>query len=383
MEGLLNFSAGSSVSMLCETLDKHFPGRGTSIANALMLGQGKIASAEQGYRLMQLAEIAKNDSVAYSYFTENPFDPLAWETKLQENFTFIKLFRDYLDEFGHRAVYEGDVMNPRWQEDPSYLLRIIADIIDSPGYQEMRINQRARNEQAMREINQTLSFVNRKVVKWMVDQAVKGSEKREMGKSELVRLGLPYRNVVLELGQRLVDARILNEQNDVFQCTMSELISILRGVWEGKELRTIVEDRKEQQRRWEAMVAPDIIVDESPQVSPSQVSISLDGNLVGIGIGAAAGKASGIARLINHPSEGQRLNVGDVLVAATTDPGWTPLFIKASAIIVESGGYLSHGAIVAREYGIPAVINVPNVMSKLKDGMQVLVDGDEGKVFVV
>ena len=131
------------------------------------------------------------------------------------------------------------------------------------------------------------------------------------------------------------------------------------------------------------MEVPDIIVDDAPQVAPSQVSIALDGNLVGIGIGAAAGKASGIARIINHPSEGQRLNVGDVLVAATTDPGWTPLFIKASAIIVESGGYLSHGAIVAREYGIPAVINVPNAMSMITDGMRVLVDGDEGKVFVV
>jgi Phosphoenolpyruvate synthase/pyruvate phosphate dikinase len=73
---------------------------------------------------------------------------------------------------------------------------------------------------------------------------------------------------------------------------------------------------------------------------------------MGIGIGAAAGKASGIARLIKHPNEGQKLNIGDVLVAPSTDPGWTPLFIKASAIIVESGGYLSHGAIVAREYGI-------------------------------
>jgi len=382
-DGLLNFSAGSSFSMLCGTLNKHFPGRGMALANALMLGQGKITSAEQGYRLMQLADSAKQDPVTYGYFMEKPFAPLAWETKLQKNASFRKSFQEFLNEFGHRAVYEGDIRNPRWKEDPSYLLKIIADLMDSPGYQEIRVKQKEHNKQARQEINQTLSFVNRKVVKWMVDQAVKGSEKREMGKSELVRLSSPYRNVLLELGQRLVDARILNEQIDVFQCTFTELISILREDWDGKELRTIVEDRIEQQKLWAAMEAPDIIIDDAPQVTPSQVSISLDGNVVGIGIGAAAGKASGIARLINHPSEGQRLNVGDVLVASTTDPGWTPLFIKASAIIVESGGYLSHGAIVAREYGIPAVINVPNAMNTITDGMQVLVDGDEGKVFVV
>jgi len=97
IEGLLNFSAGSSVSMLYETLNKHFPGRGTALANALMLGQGKITSAEQGYRLLQLAESARNDPVSYAYFSEKPFDPLVWETKLQENSAFKKSFRDFLD----------------------------------------------------------------------------------------------------------------------------------------------------------------------------------------------------------------------------------------------------------------------------------------------
>lgn len=96
----------------------------------------------------------------------------------------------------------------------------------------------------------------------------------------------------------------------------------------------------------------------------------------------AAGKASGTARLINHPGEGNRLQPGDVLVAPSADPGWTPLFLKAGAVVMETGGFLSHGAIVAREYGVPAVVNVPGVMRVIQDGRKVVVDGDEGKIFL-
>lgn len=99
------------------------------------------------------------------------------------------------------------------------------------------------------------------------------------------------------------------------------------------------------------------------------------------GIGVAAGRAAGRARLIRHPGENTRLQAGDVLVAPSTDPGWTPLFLRANALVMEVGGYLSHGAIVAREYGIPAVVNVPGVMKALKDGEHLTVDGDEGKVY--
>ena len=100
------------------------------------------------------------------------------------------------------------------------------------------------------------------------------------------------------------------------------------------------------------------------------------------GVGVASGRVTGTARLIRHPDEGGRLSPGEVLVAPSTDPGWTPLFLKAAALVMEAGGSLSHGAIVAREYGIPAVINVPGVMKVIKDGQTITVDGEEGKIFL-
>jgi pyruvate,water dikinase len=98
------------------------------------------------------------------------------------------------------------------------------------------------------------------------------------------------------------------------------------------------------------------------------------------GIGVSSGRATAVARTIRHPDEGRWLGLGEILVAPSTDPGWTPSFIRASAVVMETGGYLSHGAIVAREYGLPAVVNIPDILSHIKDGETLTVDGDAAKV---
>ncbi|TWH51846.1 pyruvate,water dikinase [Sporomusa sp. KB1] len=127
------------------------------------------------------------------------------------------------------------------------------------------------------------------------------------------------------------------------------------------------------------LIPPDSI--QGDKATRSQPAIIPSGNYLQ-GVGAAADKATGTARLINHPGEGNKLQPGEVLVTPSTDPGWTPLFLKACAVIMETGGYISHGAIIAREYGIPTVINVPGVMKAIQDGQIVTVDGDEGRVIL-
>ena len=143
-------------------------------------------------------------------------------------------------------------------------------------------------------------------------------------------------------------------------------------------MKTLVEDRKRTREELSELEPPDVIIDEVPQ--PQILHHKVQGGVLS-GIGVAAGSASGSARLIRHPGENGKLLAGDVLVAPSTDPGWTPLFLRAKALVMEVGGSLSHGAIVAREYGIPAVVNVPGVMKILKDGESLTVDGDEGKVY--
>lgn len=156
----------------------------------------------------------------------------------------------------------------------------------------------------------------------------------------------------------------------------------MEGLWDGKSLKALVTGRKERRSRLEQLSPPDVVEDESPGYAAMNApgGAAAPGALKGISV--ATGRATGTARLIFHPGQGGRLNTGEVLVAPSTDPGWTPLFLKASALVMETGGSLSHGAIVAREFGIPAVVNVPGIMNLLQDGQTVTVDGDEGKVFL-
>lgn len=129
----------------------------------------------------------------------------------------------------------------------------------------------------------------------------------------------------------------------------------------------------------EALSPPDLIFGDVPKFAESVTLTSVSAIT---GMGVAAGKAVGPARLIFHPDDGEILRDGDVLVAPSTDPGWTPLFLRASAIVMETGGFSSHGAIVAREYGVPAVVNVPGALKIIKDNQLITVDGDEGKVYL-
>jgi len=134
---------------------------------------------------------------------------------------------------------------------------------------------------------------------------------------------------------------------------------------------------------WLAETAPDLITEEPDgrmaESVPAMVSPPESGTWSGIAV--SPGAATGPARILYTPADAARLQAGDVLVAPSTDPGWTPLFLRVSAIVVETGGFLSHGAIVAREYGIPAVANIPGILNALRDGESITVDGSRGSVF--
>lgn len=371
--------AAADMSSLIKALEKYFPGRGKIRANALMAGGGDITSAQQGYRLVEMAEIAREDPAARRFFGDQPFSPRRWEEMLPEDSPFKQSLRSFLAEYGHRAVYELEIINPRWREDPGYLLEVVKDTMETADLAKIRARQRETAERAWREVNEKVPRRKQSAIKRMVDGALIGMAVREMAKSLLVKIGESNRIVFQEIACRLVARNVLVEAADIYHCSWSEIISILRGDWNGGGLDILVAERKERRQELEALSPPGFIVDEVPQYA--EIVIQSSGKVL-TGLGVAAGKASGVARLLGHPHQGEKLKTGDVLVAPTTDPGWTPLFLRASAIIVETGGAGSHGAIVAREYGIPAVVNISGAMKLIKDGQKVVVDGDVGKVFL-
>jgi pyruvate,water dikinase len=376
---LLCSSAVSSYMMLVSALEKHFPGKGNAMTNAIMAGCGDITSAQHGYRLLEVAEIAHNDAAARDFFAAKSFTPLLWEKDLPGNSLFRQSFRAFLTEYGHRGIYEAEVMNPRWREDPTYLLNIIRSTMDTADLNSIKAGQKEKADKAWQLIKQKLPLYHRLLVKGYLKQALKGAELREMAKSVYVKLYEPGRMIYLEIGRRLAERGILENQTDIYYCVLGEIFSIILRYWDGNGLAVLVAERKIRRKAMEAFSPPDLIIDDAPKFA-EPVTCNSGNELIGLGV--AAGRASGTAKLIYHPDNGEKLQAREVLVAPSTDPGWTPLFLRASAIVMETGGFLSHGAIVAREYGIPAVINIPGIMRMVKDSQLITVDGDEGREYL-
>ncbi len=376
----MSFVAAGDISQLVKALEKCFPGKGRAMANALMAGGAGITSAEHGYRLAEMAEIARGDAAARRFFSAKSFNPLLWEKELPEKSPLKQSLRNFLAEYGHRGVYEYDIINPRWREDPSYLLNVVRSTMETADLGKIKTRQKEKADEARREVNQRVPFYKRGLINSLLKQALKGVELRETAKSMLVKIQIyDMRLIFQEIGQRLAENGILAEPADIYHCAWSEILSILRGDCGGRGLDVLVAERKARRKEMEALSPPDLIIDDVPQFM--ETAAFSQGNALA-GMGVAAGKASGAARLIYHPDEGEKLQAGDVLVAPSTDPGWTPLFLRASAIVMETGGSISHGAIVAREYGIPAVVNIPGVLKMIKDSQRITVDGDEGKVYL-
>lgn len=362
-----------------KTLERYFPGKGQAMVNALMAGGGDITSAQHGYRLVEMAEVARGDTAARKFFSSENYNPLSWERELPQESPFKQSLRKFLAEYGHRGIYEMDIINPRWREDPTYLLNTIRSTLETADLSKIKAQQKERADEAWREVNRRIPSYRRGSIGKLLKQALKSAERKEMGKSFFVKIFESERILLQEIGRRLAVRGILSEPADIYHCACSEIFSILQGDWDGRELDVLVAERKARRKELEELSPPDFIVDEAPHFA-EPASCGPGNGLTGLGV--AAGRASGEAKLIYHPDEGEKLQAGDVLVAPSTDPGWTPLFLRASAIVMEAGSSLCHGSIVAREYGIPAVVNIPGVMKIIKDAQSITVDGDEGKVYL-
>jgi phosphohistidine swiveling domain-containing protein len=384
-----NMAAGFSSQVLTQVLARVLPGKGEALSAALMAGSGDVVSAEHGYRLFDLAAVATRDPAARVWLeTQSSQQPMRWRD-LPPSSAFRQAFAAFLDEFGHRGVYEAELANPRWNEDPSFLLAqirmLLADGVET--VESRRGMALARRRQAEAALDSLLLPV-RLIVGWLAGQTRHAAARREAGKSALIALAEPVRGLFLEFGRRMVAAGVLAESNDVFHLARADLEAFVRGEWDGVGAATLVAERRLLRVERLASSPPaDLIesvardalrVARSP-APPTRNAKRVTRNSLS-GVAASSGQATGPACILQHPSEAGRLRRGDVLVAPSTDPGWTPLFLRAAALVTEVGGYLSHGAIVAREFGIPAVVNVPDALTLIRDGEPVLVDGDSGQV---
>jgi pyruvate,water dikinase len=395
----LQGSGGAGLSMLAEQLDKSFPGEGHALAAALLAGGEPSVTAQQGYDLMALASLWQK---AFRKQSGIVCDAEALEACLQEaeGRAFRRAYGEFLERYGHRGVYETYFRNPRWREAPEYLDSLLAQLADADEA-ALRSRQHAALAEAMNRIRQGVPFWKRLFILHLAKVARQECNQREAARGALVAYMEPERQALLAAGRYLVRQGALAQETDVFQLMLSEVLRALQGDIPANGIRTRVEGRKRLFKQWSRETPPDLVVEppmgQSMEGQPFDADFRAHAGLVGHasndgntaeentmrryqGIPTGTGRARGRACVLRHPSEGHKLQSGDILVAHSTDPGWTPLFLRAGGLVVETGGYLSHGAIVAREFAIPAVVNLPGILETLKDGDMVEVDGRNGEV---
>ncbi|MGE4266825.1 MAG: PEP/pyruvate-binding domain-containing protein [Deferribacterales bacterium] len=337
-------SSGSVFVTLVPMLEKFCKGQGLQLTSALLAGLGGITSAEFGQRIKELAEV----------FETTEFDQ-----------KFAEMLRDY----GHRGVYEVDMYNPRFSEDASFIMDMVQQYAKNPP-KPMKNN----SEEAWAIVREKVPFYLHGIIKKMVKQAGEDGANREMAKSVFARFSAVMRRVVLESGRRLAADGVLADADDVWFLTFEEMSDILLNG--GREwVKNLTADRRTLYEYQKTLQTDDVYVEGGYDVPETET----DGSEMN-GMSVSCGRATGEACVILHPAEGGSMKSGGVLVAPSTDPSWTPLFVDAAALVLETGGFISHGAIVAREYGIPAIMNIKRATDIIKSGEILFVDGWNGTV---
>ncbi|MGY1823213.1 PEP/pyruvate-binding domain-containing protein [Geodermatophilus sp. SYSU D00079] len=342
-------------------------------------------TTEMDLQLWDLATAVRADAAAASALGGTPAAELAARCRAG---TLPPVLQDglqgFLDRYGHRAVAEIDLGVPRWSEDPTHVLGVLANYLrlDDPDRAPRRVFDRGAAE-AEAMVGTLTGRARRRgrlrgrAVGLALDRARQLAGIRELPKALIVLVLAQARRELLGVGADLAAAGRLADAEDV--CFL-DLREVAEGL-DGRDLRDLVASRRaghdrETRRRHVPRV---LLSDGTEPEARSGTALAADGALVGTP--ASAGTVTGTARVVLDPV-GAHLVPGEVLVAPSTDPGWTPLFLTAGALVMEMGGANSHGAVVAREYGIPAVVGLPEATSRFTTGQRLTVDGTRGRVTV-
>jgi pyruvate,water dikinase len=354
------------------------------LARILVTGLADNKTIETNHRIQELtARINRTAGLRRALLDGDPDSFLLTASQFEEGREFLREFNQFLDEYGHRSP-SYDLSLPAWGERPQLVLSLITTEIttpppNTPSPEKIHSTTHKPNKapEALSLIKQHLQR-NRKLTPlaplkyWTLQQVLQLTSRnislREDCQFHITKLWPITRRLLSQIGKRLSDRGVLETDDDVYFLQLEEVKQLLSGAHKGN-LCTIVANRKAEYSEFL----------RKPQISSRQFKDST-GRLKGIG--ASAGVVSGIARIILSSSDFHKLRSGEIIVAHTTNPAWTPLFAHASALVTDVGGVLSHGAIVAREYGIVAVMGVGKGTTVIQDGQQITVDGNEGLVYL-
>lgn len=392
--------ADTAAMVCCGALKYVLPRTGTgpedeTVQGTLLSGLEGIASARPIVELWKLSREIRGDAALRSLFAGAAAAEIVTRLASPEFAGFRERFDRYLEVWGFRYSQELMLTNPTPREDPLPVIRLLQRYAneDGRGPQEVSASQRVIREQVTDRISTRLTpqawlrwlpLSNAGRFRWVLRSAQGSILLRERARMKQALLYTRLRHVMLRIGEELAAPGHVDDREAVFQLEVDEVLALVDGTLAPERARESIRRRREEQQRFAGIEPPDSLVlargahwqpeHAAPVTARGRADPSLRGSC------ACGGTVEGIAAVVLDVRDADRVRAGDILVTRQTDPGWAAVFFLIKGLVIERGGMLSHGAIIAREYGIPAVVGVPEATLLIRTGDRLRVDGDRGVI---
>ncbi len=356
-------------------------------ADTLSLSVANNITSEMGLGLLDVADVIRPYPEVINYLKhvkdDNFLDELVMLDGGQETRDAIY---DYLNKYGMRCPGEIDLTRTRWSEKPITLVPMILSNIKNfePNASNRKFEQGLRvalkKEQELVDRLKQLPDGEQKAkeTKRMISRIRNFSGYREYPKYGMINRYFVYKQALLKEAEQLVQTGVIHKKEDIYYLTFEELREVVRT---NKLDYPIISTRKDEYNLYEKLTPPRVITSDGEIITGKYKRENLPAQAI-IGLPVSSGVIEGRARVILK-MEDANLEAGDILVTAFTDPSWTPLFVSIKGLVTEVGGLMTHGAVIAREYGLPAVVGVENATKRIKDGQRIRVHGTEGYIEIL
>ncbi|WP_098957006.1 rifamycin-inactivating phosphotransferase [Pseudonocardia sp. N23] len=340
-------------------------------------------TSEMGLALLDVADVVRAHPAAVAHLRAGGDDVLDRLSEVAGGEEVRDAIRGYLDEYGMRCVGEIDISRPRWSEQPAALVPVILGNVDTfaPGesrrrFDEGRRDAAAKEQELLARIRELPGGEQKTVeTKAMIDRLRTFIGYREYPKYGMVSRYFLYKNALLAEADRLVLDGVLDDREDAVHLRFQELHEVVRT---GRADRELIRRRREDQAFFRTLTPPRVLTSDGETVAGAYRREDLPAGALP-GLAVSAGTVEGRARVVLTMADAD-VEPGDILVTAYTDPSWSPLFVTIAGLVTEVGGLMTHGAVVAREYGLPAVVGVQDATRLVKDGQRIRVNGTSGHV---
>jgi phosphoenolpyruvate synthase/pyruvate phosphate dikinase len=370
------------MSMLNRLLKRWAPALPDDASSLLCSGSKGVLSTEMGREILELAKIAKANPTVKHLLQNTPLPDLrAALAATSEASSFNSCLDDFLQMHGHRALKEFELNSIRWEEDPTPVLGMIRNyLIVETNLEDTESKVQTQREALRAQLTANLSGIKLAIIQRLISQTRYYMKLRENSRFYHIMTIYAVRLKVLKVERQLLKRGILKCKDDIFYLHWPEIDDLVNERLTWNDVEDIIRQRRMEHVRLSKMTPPKTI---GLDIEDKSAATSADQSGRLLGQGASPGRYEGIARVIMDPATDNEIAPGEILVAPYTDPAWTPLFLTANAAVIEVGSYLSHAGTIAREYGMPCVVDVSNCTSKIKSGTRIIVDGSQGSVVIV